>query len=301
MDLGSAAQFFGHRHRDPAPQRYDFRLASPDGEPIVSGAGFEIGVAGGVKLLEQADTIVIPGYEDIFSPLAEETAEALRAAQRRGCRLVSICTGAFALGHAGLLDRRTATTHWATTDDLRRMFPHVEVVDNVLYMEDESVFTSGGVAAGIDLCLHLLRLDLGAEEANHVARRSVVAPHRSGNQAQFVEQVSPRDDSDAMTDVLASTLERLNEPLSVAVLARELGYSERTFTRRFRNQVGISPWQWIIHQRLIRGQQLLESTDLSIDQVAQECGFTSTVAFRKRFRERFEMSPTSYRRAFQGI
>lgn len=300
LDFGAVAQFFGHRHRDPEPVRYAFHVASADGEPVRTGIGVPLGVHGGLELLDAADTVVIPGYEPIAEPLDPATVAALRRAVARGARVVSICTGAFALGHAGLLDGREVTTHWAVTDELTRLFPEATVLPNVLYVRDGTLLSSGGVAAGIDLCLDIVREDFGAEYANKIARRSVIAPHRAGDQAQFIEHDDPAATNIDMAELLVWLDERLDQPLTVADMAGHIGYSSRSFGRHFQAQIGTSPWKWLARQRVTRARQLLETCDLPIDQIARRCGFESTVAFRRRFRDLVHLSPSDYRRAFRG-
>jgi transcriptional regulator GlxA family with amidase domain len=214
--------------------------------------------------------------------------------------MVSICTGAFALAQAGLLDGRRATTHWRHAHQLRERFPHVRVEPDVLYVDEGDVLTSAGVAAGIDLCLHLVRRDLGAAEANRVARRIVVAPHRAGGQAQFVE----RPVSDVPAAGLAATrawmLERLDTPLTVADLARHAGYAPRTFARRFRAETATTPLAWLLDQRALAARRLLEETDLPVEQVAARCGFGTAAGFRAHFRRALRTSPSAYRAAFRA-
>ncbi|GAA0895457.1 GlxA family transcriptional regulator [Pseudonocardia zijingensis] len=301
LDFGAISQFFGHRHRDPEPENYELVVCTEGGGPVTSACGAAVGGHGDLDVLEQADTVIVPGYGPILEPLPERTASALHAAAERGCRMVSICTGAFALGHAGLLDGRRATTHWAVTADLRRLFPTATVEDNVLYVDDGRLLTSGGVAAGIDLCLHIVRSDFGAEVANKIARRTLVAPHRAGDQAQFVEYGHrPAEPADIdMARLLSWVEERLDRPLSVAEMAGHIGYSTRSFSRRFQAQFGTSPWRWVARQRILRARQLLESSDLTVEQIAARCGFETTVAFRRRFRELVHVSPSDYRRAFR--
>jgi AraC family transcriptional activator FtrA len=301
LDFGAAAQFFGHRHRDPGPVHYEFSVCSVDGQPVDSSVGVEIGVNGGLELIDQANTLIIPGYEAIEDPLNDECVAVLRKAADAGVRMVSICTGAFALGHAGLLDGRKVTTHWAVSKELKRLFPLAIVLPDLLYVKDGAVLSSGGVAAGIDLCLDILRGDIGAEAANSVARRSVVAPHRSGDQAQFVEHDVPATTSPDMAELLAWVDEHLDQPLTVGQLAKHVAYSTRSLGRQFQARVGTSPWKWVTRQRILRAQHLLQSTDLTIDAVATRCGFDSTVAFRLRFRETVHMSPSDYRRAFHSV
>lgn len=298
LDVAAPAQVFGARHRDPAPSRYEFELCSVDGAPVRSVAGFDLTTSGGIERLRMADTVIVPGYERIFDPLAEPLCDALAAAASRGTRMVSICTGAFALGYAGLLDGHAATTHWAVADQLQSLFPNAGVRPDVLYIDDGPVLTSGGIAAGIDLCLHIVRADHGAEVANAIARRSVVAPHRSGNQAQFVEHPLPEVRSSGLAETLAWAQERLSEPIAVADLAAHAGYSVRSFCRRFRAEAGTSAWQWILLQRVLLARRLLETSDLGTEQVATAAGFSSAVAFRKRFRELVGTTPSAYRAAF---
>ncbi|XVQ15215.1 GlxA family transcriptional regulator [Spirillospora sp. CA-255316] len=301
LDFGAASQFFGHRHRDPDPARYELRVCTADGEPVRSACGASVAGQGGLELLDDADTVIVPGYGPIADPLPGATASALSRAAAKGTRMVSICTGAFALGHSGLLDGRRATTHWAVTEDLSRLFPAAKVEANVLYVDDGDVLSSGGVAAGIDLCLHIVRTDFGAEVANRIARRTLVAPHRAGDQAQFVDHRDPRPVSSNidMARLLSWLDDRLEQPLSVTEMADHIGYSTRSFGRHFQAQFGTSPWKWVARQRVLRAQRLLETSDLTIAQIATRCGFESTVAFRRRFRELVHISPSDYRRAFR--
>jgi AraC family transcriptional activator FtrA len=298
LDVAAPAQVFGARHRDPAPSRYEFELCSVDGAAVPSVAGFDLTASGGLERLRSADTVIVPGYERIFEPLAPAACDALVAAAGNGARMVSICTGAFALGHAGLLNGHAATTHWAVADELQSLFPSVDVRPDVLYVDDGTVLTSGGIAAGIDLCLHIVLADHGAEVANAIARRSVVAPHRSGNQAQFVEHPLPEVRSSGLAETLAWAQERLAEPITVSDMAAHAGYSVRSFCRRFRAEAGTSAWQWIILQRILLARRLLETSDLGTEQVASSAGFSSAVAFRKRFREFVGTTPSAYRAAF---
>jgi transcriptional regulator GlxA family with amidase domain len=213
---------------------------------------------------------------------------------------MTVCSGAFVLAHAGLLDDRRATTHWMYADRLAAAFPRVKVDPDVLYVDEGSVLTSAGTAAGIDLCLHVVRLDHGAAIANAVARRMVVPPHRDGGQAQFVEAAVVDDDgADPLAATLDWALEHLDEPLPVEVLARRALMSPRTFARRFRAATGTTPLQWLLRQRLLRAQQLLETTDLPVDVIAHHCGFGSAAVLRTHFRRALDTNPVSYRRAFR--
>jgi AraC family transcriptional activator FtrA len=227
---------------------------------------------------------------------------AIRRAHAHGARVLSICTGAFVLAEAGLLDGRRATTHWASTGELASGYPKVTVDPSVLYVDEGSVLTSAGVAAGLDLCLHVIRRDHGARLAAHLARRTVVAPHRDGGQAQFVER--PIDGDRAGGSSLEPTrqwaLTQLEQPLDVAALARRACMSPRTFARRFRQETGTTPAQWVLEQRTRAAQSLLESTDLPVEHVAARCGFGSAATLRTHFTRRLSTSPTSYRRSFRA-
>jgi len=224
----------------------------------------------------------------------------VRAAAARGARIASICTGAFVLGAAGLLDGRRATTHWAYARRFARLFPEVEIDPRVLYVDDGDILTSAGVAAGIDLCLHMVRCDHGAEAANRVARRIVVAAHREGGQAQFVERPLTEAPSGGLAPTRVWMVERLAEPLTVADMARHAGYSARSFARRFQAETGTSPLRWLIGQRVEHARRLLESTDLPVEHVAERAGFGTAVAMRQHFARAVSTSPTAYRRAFRA-
>ena len=253
-------------------------------------------------LLRRADTIVIPGWSTRDRQPEEELVEALRHAHARGARLVTFCTGAFLLAEAGLLDGRRATTHWEFTPLLAERFPEVDVDPSVLYVDDGDILTSAGAAASIDLAVHVIRRDFGAEVANAVARDMVVPPHRDGGQAQFIQTPvipqGPVDDHLAATMVWAA--ERLGDELSVADLAAHSSLSPRQFTRQFRARTGTSPHQWLLTQRTSLAQRLLETTDLSIERVAADAGFGTAAAMRLHFQRALHTSPAAYRRCFRG-
>src|SRR5439155_24609056 len=249
--------------------------------------------------LRRAHTIVVPVSATSKEP-AEELLVELRRAHARGARLVSVCTGAFTLAAAGLLDGRRATTHWMHADELARRYPKVEVDPGVLYVDDGDILTSAGTAAGIDLCLHIVRLDFGAEIANYVARRMVVPPHRDGGQAQFVaDPVPDLAPEDPFAPTLVWVMEHLHEPLVVDDLARRSAMSPRTFARRFRAVTGTTPHQWLLRQRVLLAQRLLETTDDPVERVAERCGFGSAAALRQQFQRVVRTSPLAYRRTFR--
>jgi transcriptional regulator GlxA family with amidase domain len=295
FDLATPAQVFGHRAER---RRYSFRVATPAPGEVPTSTAFSIVAAHGLDALHDADTVVVPGHLDVDRAWPAEALAALRAFEGR---VVSICTGAFVLAAAGLLDGRRATTHWYDAPRLAEMYPAVDVDAKVLYVDEGRILTSAGVAAGIDLCLHLVRRDHGAHVANAVARRIVVAPHRSGGQAQFVEGPPPREEEPpAIAPTLDWALERLGEPLTVAALARHALMSERSFARRFRAETGTTPLRWLIDQRVALARRLLERTDLPVEAVAAEAGFGTAVSLRDHFARAVNTTPTAYRRAFRG-
>lgn len=259
-----------------------------------------VGVSHGLEMLDEADTIVIPGRSPADTPVPEEVIRKLRAAADRGARLVSICTGSFVLAAAGLLDGRRATTHWAHAENLSRKYPRVSVDPRVLYVEDGPILTSAGMAAGIDLCLHVVRKDHGAQIANAIARRMVVAPHRTGGQAQFIEQPVPVTRDESLQRIQAWALERLHEPLTVEQLAREANMSARHFARRFQSELGIAPLRWLLSERVRLAQRLLEQTDLSVQRIAERAGFGSAISLRRHFARELGTTPLDYRLVFRG-
>lgn len=297
FELGIAHRVFGS-----ADGRYEVVTCSVDGRPVRSDSDFEVAVAFDGSALETADTVVIPPCEVrpfLDGPLPQEISSAL-ARIRPGARIVSICTGAFVLAAAGLLDDRPATTHWNLADHFRTAFPRVRVDPDVLYVDDDGVLTSAGASAGIDLCLHLIRADHGSEVANTVARRCVVPPWREGGQAQFIEQPMPPSSSAGTADARQWALEHLDLPLTMADLAERARMSHRTFARRFRDEVGTSPGRWLIQQRVFRARELLESTDLSVDRIASEVGFATGASLRQHMHEAIGVAPLAYRRTFRA-
>lgn len=294
FDLSIAAQVFGHR----AQRDYALEVCAPVPGPTPTTTGFELLVAHGLDALDRAQTVIVPGFEDERRKLEEPVLAALRAAERRGARMVSICTGAFALAAAGLLDGRRATTHWQAAAELARRHPAITVLPDVLYVDEGRVLTSAGVAAGIDLCLHLVRRDLGTRAANAVARRIVVAPHREGGQAQYIERPVSAPGSGGLGATRAWALARLGEPLTVAAMARHACCSERTFARRFRAETGTTPLQWLLGQRVLEARRLLEAGGLPVETVAARCGFGTAASLRAHFRRATATSPSAYRTAW---
>lgn len=292
LDLAIPAQVF---HRRPQTH-YEMTLCAL-GPKVSTSAGFELAAEGGIEELRAADTVIVPGYDPI-GETPEAAVELLAEARDRGRRVVSICTGAFALAAAGVLDGLHATTHWEYIDEFERDFPSVHVDRDVLYVDEGDVLTSAGVCCGVDLCLHIVRRDLGAAVANRIARGLVAAPHREGGQAQYV----PAPLADAGDASLSATrewaLRRLNESLSIRLLARHAEMSQRTFLRRFAEETGTTPLQWLLNARLGKARELLETTDYSVDRVARDCGLGTPANLRLHFRRALGTTPTAYRRAF---
>ncbi|TKA02124.1 GlxA family transcriptional regulator [Actinacidiphila oryziradicis] len=300
MDLGMTARVLNEA-LDPAGERlYTVTTCSLGGRPVRTNEGFRIVVDDDESLLEQADTVVIATQEpDAHLVATGELPAQLAAAFARirpGTRVVSLCTSAFLLAAAGLLDGRRATTHWALCDAFARLFPEVEVDPDVLFVDNGRVLTGAGGAAGIDLLLHLVRRDHGAHVANAAARRCVAAPWREGGQAQFIEHAVPEDPDYSTSPTRKWALDRLGEPLTLQDLARHAHMSERTFTRRFRAEVGTSPLQWLLQSRLDHARRLLESSDLTVTRIATATGFTDPTVLRKHFYARLGLSPLAYRR-----
>lgn len=277
---------------------YRFRVAAAE-RPIRAMGGFSLQVDAGLEILEDAQTIVVPGWRNRDEAPPPALVEALQAAHRRGARLLSICSGAFVLAAAGLLDGRRATTHWRHAPHLADACPGATLVDDVLYVEDQGVVTSAGSSAGIDACLHLIRADHGTKIANIVARRLVMPPHRDGGQAQYVDAPIQARPGRSIAAVLDWARERLAEPLEIGALARHAGLSERTFLRRFRDGTGISPLKWLRRERIGRAMKLLEDSDMALADVGAACGFASPESFRKAFFEIARTSPAAYRNRFR--
>lgn len=280
---------------------YDVVLCARRPGPVATSGGFDVVAPYGLEALATADTVVVPAFRPHDRELDADVLDALRAAHRRGARIASICTGAFALAQAGLLDGRRATTHWGHAAQLAATYPDVEVDPDVLFVDEGDVVTGAGIAAGIDVCLHLIRVDHGAAVANRVARLVVAAPHRDGGQAQFI----PRDEEPPRQAGLAATrawaLTRLGTPLTVAELARHAHTSERTFARAFVAETGESPLRWLNAARIHRARELLETTEWGADRVAAECGLGTAANLRLHFRRAVGVSPSEYRRTFAAV
>jgi AraC family transcriptional regulator, transcriptional activator FtrA len=301
FDFACACEVFGYDRSDIVDPWYRFLVVSQDPPPIRTSTGFLMSPELGLDALAESDTIVIPGWADDLRLPRPQTIEALRAAYDRGARLMSICIGSFVLAAAGLLDGRRATTHWRFADRLAERFPRVSVDPSVLYIDDGQILTSAGTAAGIDLGLHVVRLDYGAEVANQVARRIVMPPHRDGGQAQYIETPIPTTpEDDPIGETLAWVAERLDQPIRIDELASRAAMSPRSFMRHFRAVTGTTPLDWLLRQRLSLAQRLLETTDLPLELVAERAGFGSAITMRHHFAQRLRTSPRDYRRTFRA-
>jgi transcriptional regulator GlxA family with amidase domain len=300
FELGLPHKLIGTAVDDEERLLYRVRVATLDGGPVRTSAGYQVLPEHDASILRTADTVIIPG---VYSGSAKESGvlEPDLAAALHGlsARMVSICTGAFVLAAAGLLDGRPATTHWMHAEAFQALFPQVKLDPDVLYVDDGDVLTSAGNAAGIDLLLHIVRRDHGASVANRVARRSVVAPWREGGQSQFMEPM-PDPDGPGTARTRAWALERLHEPLGLADLAAHSAMSVRTFTRRFREETGMSPTRWLTTQRVAAARRLLETTDLPVERIATECGFGTTASLRQHLHAAIGVAPLAYRRTYRG-
>jgi AraC family transcriptional regulator, transcriptional activator FtrA len=271
--------------------------ADRPGEPLAANGGVRIIADAGLEALDRAGTVIVPGWQYIDTTPPHALLEALRRAHTGGARIASICSGAFVLAAAGLLDGRRAAVHWANADALARKYPRIAVDRDVLYVDENDILTSAGRAAGLDLCLHIVRQDHGTEVANQVARRLVIAPHREGGQAQFIPRPVPSQ-GDRLGEVLLWAHENLDKDLSIAGLAAKARMSRRTFIRRFEEATGVSPGEWVLSARVNEARRLLEASEISIEQVATATGFGSADALRHHFRGRLYTSPARYRSSF---
>lgn len=299
FELGVVYEVFGLERPEFDFPWYRFRVAAADMGTLRSNGGFELHAAYDLGELSRADTIVIPAWHDVTRTPSPALVKALRAAHRRGARLISLCSGAFLLAATGLLDGRKATTHWMHTDLLARLHPKVQVDPNVLYIDDGNILTSAGTAAGIDLCLHVVRKDFGTKIANAVARRMVVAPHRDGGQAQFIALPVAAVDDQPFGGILERLAHDINDDLSVPEMARRAQLSTRTFVRRFVAATGTTPHRWLTAQRVVAAQRLLETSDLEVEAIAARTGVGTAASLRAHFRRALGTTPLAYRRAFR--
>jgi transcriptional regulator GlxA family with amidase domain len=293
FDLAIPAEIFG---RAVEHERYVFTVCTEHPGPVPSTSGFDVEIGSGLDAMDAADTVIVPGFFPRNDPSPVVLA-ALRRASERGARVASVCVGAFALAAAGLLDGRKATTHWEFADELAARFPAVRVTPEVLYVDEGSILTSAGIAAGVDLCLYMVRRDYGALAATEVSRRMVAPVYRPGGQAQFMERPVP-DDGLGLAATRAWAIQEMHRPLTVSELAHHAGYSTRTFARRFVAEVGVTPLRWLTNQRLLEARRLLEATELPIEEVAWRCGLGTAANLRLHLARDASITPTAYRNTF---
>ena len=300
FETGIVTEVFGLVWPDIGVDWYELTICTENRQPVRMIGGATLHSPYGLDELSEAGTVIVPSVADVTDEPSPELVAALRRAHRRGARVVSICSGAFALAAAGLLDGRRATTHWRYADALRRRYPGTEVDPTPLYVDGGDVLTSAGCAAGLDLCLHIVRTDFGAAVANAVARRLVVQPHREGGQAQYIEAaVQPDADDDRVAASMAWARKHLTDPITVEVLATHANMSARTYLRHFRRCAGTSPIRWLITQRVQASLPLLETTTMPIERIASAVGFDAPVTFRHHFQATMHTSPSAYRRTFR--
>lgn len=298
FEFACSAEVFGLARPELEPGWYRFETCAAERRPVRSQYGMRLSADAGLDRLVQAGTVIIPGWRGIDEPVPARVVDALREAHRRGARLLSICSGAFVLAATGLLNGKRATTHWRYAAALKQRYPLIAVDPDVLYVDEGQLLTSAGSAAGLDLCLHLVRRDRGPAIANQVARRLVIPPHRDGNQAQFVERPVQRRERSALAPLLDRMRQEPAEQFPIAEMARLAAMSERTLIRRFKEATGTTPADWLILARVDLARELLEQSALSVDEIASRCGFGSATTLRHHFRIKLGVSPTAYRSRF---
>ncbi|GGB96131.1 AraC family transcriptional regulator [Marinobacterium zhoushanense] len=283
----------------PGRRLFELLIVTAEGEAVEAERAITVNPDGGLELLDSADILVVSGWHDLDEPPTPELSEALVRAHRRGAHVVGLCYGAYALAYSGLLDGRRASTHWLAEQDFGRRFPRVKLDTNALYMEEDRLITSAGTGAGMDCCLHLVREYYGAQIANKVARIMVIPPHREGGQAQFIEQPVAVSTQDAhISRLLDYMREHLSQLHRIDTLAARAGMSRRTFTRQFHKATGTTLVKWLVNERIQRSRELLETTSLSVEQIAERVGFQTATSFRQHFRQHHRISPSAWRKAF---
>jgi len=300
FEFACAAEVFGLPRPEFGTGWYSFVTCAAQSRPMRGQYGLQIRAEAGLGCLADAGTVIIPGWAGLDVPVPSRILDALCQAHARGARLLSICSGSFVLAATGLLDGKRATTHWRYAEALRQRYPSVDVDPGVLYIDEGQVLTSAGSAAGLDLCLHLVRRDHGPDVANQVARRLVIPPHRDGGQAQFVQRPVQKRERDAVSPLLDAMLTQIDRDFPIAELARMASMSERTLIRRFRDVTGTTPADWLISARLDLARELLEHSSHSIDAIATQAGFGTATTMRHHFRRKLATNPTAYRSRFCG-
>jgi transcriptional regulator GlxA family with amidase domain len=283
----------------PEGRLFDLKIVSPGGQSQQAERGMTIQPDGGLELLETADIVVVPGWNDLGEAPEPDMVEALTRAHERGAHVVGLCYGAYALAYAGLLDGKKAATHWLAEQDFSTRFPQVKLDTNALYVQDDRLITSAGTGAGLDCCLYIVREYHGAQLANKVARYMVIPPHREGGQAQFIEQPVAASTEDAQINRLLDYLrQNLDQPHSIDELAKHTSMSRRTFTRHFQKATSMTVVEWLVNERLQRSRELLETSSLSVEEIAGMVGFQTATSFRQHFKQRYHVSPSAWRHTF---
>ncbi|MFJ9636385.1 GlxA family transcriptional regulator [Streptomyces sp. NPDC101178] len=301
FELGVLAEVFGLDRSEEGLPVHEFAVVSAEGPELRTHAGFTIRTEHGLERLEEADLVAVPAGSNFMDrEYPEEALDALRRAVERGARVLSVCSGAYVLGAAGLLDGRRCTTHWRHAAELARRYPKAIVEPDVLYVDEGAVITSAGTASGIDACLHLVRQEYGQDAANTIARRMVVPPHRDGGQAQYISRPLPRNACDTVGSTLAWMEGHLDQEMSVERLAAQAHMSPRTFARRFQQETGTTPYRWLLRQRVLLAQHLLETSDRTVDTIASQTGFGTAATLRHQFVRTLGTTPNAYRRTFRG-
>ncbi|MFM9938064.1 MAG: transcriptional regulator FtrA [Hyphomicrobiaceae bacterium] len=300
FEFGIAVEVFGLPRPEFEFPWYEFAVVSAEGQRSRAMGGIIVEASGGLDLLDTARTIIVPGWRDRMECPPEPLLNAISRASARGARCLSICSGVFVLAAAGLLDGKRATTHWRHMPDLKRLFPSIEVEEDTLYVDEGSVITSAGSAAGIDACLHLVRRDFGSKIANTVARRLVMPPHRDGGQAQYVSAPVQERPGKTISEVMDWARSKLSEPIEIGAMAAHAAMSERTFLRRFQESTGMSPIAWLQRERMFRARELLEAANLTLTDVSAQCGYETLETFRAAFKRVVGTSPAAYRARFRS-
>jgi AraC family transcriptional activator FtrA len=300
FEVAVPCELFGMDRSELVSPWYRFSVVGVGDGPVPLAGGFGLLSGADRDMIDRADTLIVPACVNVHEDQPAELVDLVRNAYRRGVRIVSFCSGAFVLAAAGVLDGRTATTHWKYAEELATRFPAVRVNASVLYVEDGNVITSAGTAAGIDACLHLVRTDHGSAVAAEVARRLVIPPHRDGGQAQYYQVPGDRVDDDWLGSLLDWVRGNVHQQLTMTDLAARAGVSVRTLERRFAASVRMTPLRWLLTERVRRAQQLLEATDLPVDRISGHCGFGTPASLRAHFVRIVGVSPIAYRRTFHA-
>lgn len=296
FEFGVICEVFGVDRSESGGPTFDFTIATAKPGRVPTNLGFDMVVENDLSAASEADLIAVPAHA--LDGVDDAYLDVIRAAEKRGAWVLSVCSGAFVLAQAGILDGRRSTTHWMYTDKLAERYPHTEVDPEVLFVEDRGVVTSAGTASGIDAALHIVRKELGASAANIIARRMVIPPQRDGGQSQYIEAPIVACKSDSLAPITDWMVQHLDEELSVDELAKRALMSSRTFARKFRAETGTTPAAWLNRQRLLRAQQLLEQTDFGLEQIASEAGFGIAAVMRHHFVKTLQTTPAAYRRTF---